>query len=348
MNKHNYRVGRLPQGPRNSIADVAGVQVGHYTLAQGAQQTGVTVVLPHQRDPFLYKIPAGVCVINGFGKSVGLVQIQELGQLETPIVLTNTFSVSDMVKAQLRHACQQHPEIGRELPTINPVVLECNDGYLNDIQSFALTADDYLRAVNNATVDFALGAVGAGRGMSSFGVKGGLGSASRCVELSSGQAYTVGVLVLANFGRPEQLIFRGHPIGEALVAALLHRGYEVASHEPEKGSIIMLVATDAPLGSRQLQRVSRRCAAGLARTGSVYGHGSGDIAMAFTTAYTNQQRPVILPDTVLDPIFSAVAEATEHAILRALTSAVAVTGREGNERIAITSLNLDWQKILYE
>ena len=330
------RIGRLPSGARDAITDVAGVTVGHATLDEGDVQTGVTVVRPHAGDPYLQRVPAGFAVLNGFGKSVGLVQVEELGVLETPIALTNTFAVPAMAAAQIRHCVAANPECGRTLPTVNPLVFECNDGYLNDIQRMAVTEADYLRAWSGVGGVFAQGAVGAGRGMSSFGLKGGVGSASRCVAIGT-TPFTVGALVLSNYGRPEQLTVAGEAWGPRLAAQL---GALDAS--PEKGSIIVLLATDAPLDARQLRRLALRAGAGLARTGSVFGHGSGDIALAFSTAYTLPQHAdapmptvALLHDARLDPLFQAAADSTEQAILHALWRAEAVTGRDGHVRRAL-------------
>lgn len=337
-------IGHLLQGERNTITDVAGVTVGHQTLSDGAVQTGVTVIRPHAGDPFRDKVPAAAVVLNGFGKSVGLVQVAELGVLETPIALTNTFSVGTVATAQIRQCAAANPETGRALPTVNPLVFECNDGFLNDIQRMAVTEADYLRAFDAAAVDFAQGSVGAGRGMSSFQLKGGIGSASRRVSSRDGGLHTVGALVLANYGRQPQMLLAGHAVGERLAALQASRNAAV-SGEPEKGSIIIVVATDAPLDARQLRRLALRAGAGLARTGSVFGHGSGDIVLAFSTAYTvpdRVERPMpavaMLHDGLLDGLFQAAADSTEQAILHALWRATPVTGRDGNHRAALGEL----------
>jgi D-aminopeptidase len=334
-------IGTLIQGPRNAITDVEGVTVGHQTLDDGAVQTGVTVIRPHAGDPFRDKVPAAAVVLNGFGKSVGLVQLAELGVLETPIALTNTFSVGTVGTAQIRHCVAANPESGRSLPTVNPLVFECNDGFLNDIQRLAVTEADYLRAHEAAASDFAQGSVGAGRGMSSFQLKGGIGSASRRVSSPCGEVHTVGTLVLANYGRQPQLVLAGHAVGERLAA----QQCTPECKEPEKGSIIIVVATDAPLDARQLRRLALRAGAGLARTGSVFGHGSGDIVLAFSTAYTVPDRvdrpmPTIamVHDGLLDGLFQAAADSTEQAILHALWRATAVTGRDGNHRAALSEV----------
>ena len=376
-------IGVLPSGPRGTIADVGGVTVGHCTLDEGAVQTGVTVICPHGGDPFLAKVPAAASVINGFGKSIGLVQVEELGVLETPIALTNTFGVAAVAQAQIRAAIQAHPQIGREWSTVNPLVFECNDGYLNDIQALAVSERHYADACEAASVDVASGSVGAGRGMSCFDMKGGIGNASRVVDVA-GRSYTVGALVLANFGRLPMLTIDGAPLGRVLAeraaeavstgaAALAHPANPVASanptvsanptastnpavqataSKPEQGSIIMIVATDAPLDARQLKRLSLRAAAGLARTGSVYGHGSGDIALAFSTAYTVPHQsdfvalPPVLADARLDPLFRACADSVEQAIVDALWSATSVTGRDGHRRLSLQDTVPDLAQLL--
>ncbi|GAC1519951.1 MAG: P1 family peptidase [Collimonas sp.] len=326
-------IGRLPAGPLNAISDVTGVTVGHATLAQGALQTGVTVIRPHQGDPFRDKVPAAATVFNGFGKSIGLVQVQELGLLETPIALTNTLSVGSVATAQIIAAIQANPEIGRGDPTVNPLVFECNDGYLNDIQAMAISAAHYQQALAAAAPAFAQGAVGAGRGMSCFDLKGGIGSASRYATIGDMQ-YCVGALVLANFGKLAALTLAGRHIGAELL-----RLQQADTDVPEMGSIIMIIATDAPLDARQLGRLATRCGIGLGRTGSIYGHGSGDLALAFSTAQTVSYRPDTairqsssLHDTLLDPLFEAVVDSTEQAIVNALFAAETVTGRDGHRR----------------
>jgi D-aminopeptidase len=328
-------IGALAAGPRDAITDVAGVAVGHCTLAQGDQQTGVTVLRPHGGDPYRDKVPAAAVVLNGFGKSIGLVQLDELGVLETPIALTNTYSVAAMAQAQIRQCIAANPPAGRELPTVNPLVFECNDGFLNDIQRMAVGEGDYLQAHDACSGEFEQGAVGAGRGMSCFGLKGGIGSSSRVTA-----AGTVGALVLANFGKLPQLTIAGDPVGRRLAAQLAQR-----EAGPEQGSIILLLATDAPLDPRQLRRLALRAGAGLARTGSVFGHGSGDIALAFSTAYTVPHLPertmpavAMLHEQRLDDLFQAAADACEQAILHALWRAVPVTGRDGHRREALSDV----------
>jgi D-aminopeptidase len=349
-------IGTLPAGPLGTLADVAGVSVGHCTLAEGALQTGVTVIRPHRGDPFVDKVPAAASVINGFGKSVGLVQLDELGTLETPIALTNTFGVGALAQAQIRAAVRANPRIGREWSTVNPLVFECNDGYLNDIQALAVTERHFNEAFDAAGSDIASGAVGAGRGMSCFDLKGGIGTASRMVN-AAGHDYTVGALVLANFGRLPMLTIDGTPLGRMLAeraaeAAVANAAASATADKPEQGSIIMIVATNAPLDTRQLKRLSLRAAAGLARTGSVYGHGSGDIALAFSTAYTVAHGadfvalPPLIADHCMDPLFRACADSVEQAILDALWSAESVTGRDGQRRLSLRDSVPDLAELL--
>ncbi|QRX82027.1 P1 family peptidase [Glaciimonas sp. PAMC28666] len=342
-------IGSLPAGPSNSISDVAGVTVGHATLMQGSIQTGVTVIRPHGGDPFRDKVPAATVVLNGFGKSMGLVQVQELGVLETPIALTNTMSVGTVATAQILSAMKANPEIGRSDPTLNPLVFECNDGYLNDIQAMAVTAAHYQQALDDAAPQFAQGAVGAGRGMSCFDLKGGIGSASRYAKISGvdGQQYCVGALVLANFGKLTDLTLAGIRIGDQLHRQDATQTGSPENERPEMGSIIMIIATDAPLDARQLGRLAKRCGIGLGRTGSHYGHGSGDIALAFSTAQTISYRPdgatqqfFMLHDSLLDPLFKAVVESTEQAIVNALFAAETVIGRDGHRRSALRDVTL--------
>ncbi|MFJ1251264.1 P1 family peptidase [Cupriavidus sp. CuC1] len=341
MSEAMPHIGALAAGARNSITDVPGVAVGHCTLAEGACQTGVTVVLPHAGNLFTDKVPAAATVLNGFGKSVGLVQVEELGVLETPIALSNTFAVGALAQAQIRQAIAANPEIGRAWPTVNPLVFECNDGYLNDIQAMAVQQAHYADACAAAGTAFAQGAVGAGRGMSSFGLKGGIGSASRQVG-----EYHVGVLVQSNFGTLPTFTAAGTRVGGLLAERLqAHAQAPQLESGPEKGSIIMIVATDAPLDARQLRRLSLRAGAGLARTGSVFGHGSGDIALAFSTAYTVPQLAdapmpalAMLHETRLDALFHAAADSVEQAILHALWQAETVHGRDGHQRVALREL----------
>jgi len=317
---------RSPCGPTNRISDVAGVRVGHDTLNEGEKQTGVTAVIPPGDNLFLTPLPCGVEVLNGFAKPIGLVQIEELGVLQTPILLSNTLAVGTLFTALVRDAIRRNPELGRTLPTVNPLVLECNDGWLNDIQALAINEAMAQAALLTASADFARGSVGAGRGMSCFSLKGGIGTASRLIPSLNA---TLGVLVLANFGALEALTLDGVRAGE-MIAPLL------AGETPQRdaGSVIIIMATDAPLDARQLKRIAKRAGAGLGRLGSYWGHGSGDIAVAFST----QPLPQPPPDDSLEPLLAAAADATEQAVLDALLSAEAVTGFRGHHRPSLTQI----------
>jgi D-aminopeptidase len=309
----------------------------------GPARTGVTVVLPHSGNLFLEKVPAAFYVINGFGKSIGGDQITELGTIETPIALTSTLATGRVADALISHAIRENPGIGISTSTVNPVVGECNDGWLNDIQGRHIQEHDVLAAIDGATAGpIAEGAVGAGTGMRSYGFKAGIGTASRRTPPALG-GWTVGVLVLANFGAGGQLVIDGVRVGRELERRSIP--------EPEKGSIITVVATDAPLLDRGLGRMARRVALGLARTGSTGGHGSGEVAIAFSTApglrvphepvSSLLQREILADDDrgnhpgQIDALFQAVVEATEEAVLNSLFRAKTVIGRDGNTSYAL-------------
>lgn len=317
---------RFPCGPRNLLSDVPGVRVGHSTLADGERQTGVTAILPSSDNLFAHPLPCGAAVLNGFAKPAGLTQIDELGQLQTPILLSNTFAIGTLFTQLVRESIEQNPQLGRELPTVNPLVLECNDGWLNDIQALSVTGDMAREALLSAESDFRRGSIGAGRGMSCFALKGGIGSASRMIPSLNA---TLGVLVLANFGTLDSLTLQGIQMGELIAP-------QIPELIPQKdaGSVIIIMATDAPVDARQLKRIARRAGAGLGRVGSYWGHGSGDIAVAFST----QPEPVPTEDALLEPLLAAAADATEHAVLDALLSAESVTGFRGHHRVALTEV----------
>lgn len=334
-------IGDLPPGSTNSLTDVPGTAVGHVTLSQGEVQTGVTAIRFHPGHPFREKLPAAAHVLNGFGKSIGLVQVEELGTLETPVVLTNTLSVGTAATALVRHMLETTPEIGATTGTVNPVVMECNDGsWLNDIRGLHVGEHDVRAALDAAAAQFAQGNVvsqgnvGAGTGMSCYGLAGGIGSASRVVRISKSD-YTLGVLTLCNMGRLADLRIDGRPVGAAIAERIREE-----KDQAEKGSIIVLIATDAPLDARQLRRVATRAGAGIARTGSHLGSGSGDIALAVSTAEAIPHTPPkgkvltrqVLHEDAIDPLFRAAIEATEEAILNALLAAEPRTGRDGRTR----------------
>lgn len=339
-------LGTLPPGPANSLTDVRGVRVGHLTLHHddGARpaRTGVTVVVPAADSVFRHKPAAGLEVVNGFGKAAGLSQIDELGVLETPLALTNTLGVGAAFEGLARHALQGHPEIGVSTGTVNPVVFECNDGWLNDIRGLLVRPGHVLDALASASDGpVAEGAVGAGTGMVSFGWKAGIGSSSRIVDVGDGGRFTVGVLVLANFGRAEDLTVLGAPVGRHLTP---ERAAEQAEFARGAGSCVVLVATDAPADARQLRRIAKRASVGLARTGGIIQHGSGEYALAWSTTHRTPHVPsgpvrtcsALAEDgPLMDLMFRAAAEATEEAVLGSLFAAHAVTGIRGHHAPAL-------------
>ncbi len=319
-----FLVGKMTPGPRNQISDVPGVTVGHCTLDDGDVKTGVTVVMPSADNPFVYKLTASAHVLNGFGKTLGLVQVEELGVIETPIALTNTLSVGDIHAAMVEYMLDR---TDGGFASINPVICECNDAYLNDIRHRAVRKEHLFRAIADARADFQEGDVGAGKGMSCHGLKGGIGSASRIVPLKEGD-FTLGVLTLTNHGRLEDFRIDGVPIADC-----------APTGEIERGSCIVIVATDLPLTDRQLYRAIRRAGVGLIRLGSFIGHGSGEVMIGFTTAnrIPHDAEADILPlralrEDRMDVVFRAVAEATEEAILNAMAAAGDVTGYRGHTR----------------
>jgi D-aminopeptidase len=342
-------VGHLATGPQNAITDVAGVRVGHTTLVSGKGplrpgrgpiRTGVTVVLPHGDDLFRHKVRAAVHTINGFGKVRGFEEVRELGVVETPIALTNTLNVGLVADALVRYAVCHNPDIGIRTSTANVLVGETHDGYLNDLQGRHVRAEHVWAAIESAASGpVAEGALGAGTGTTCFGWKGGIGTASRVVPEEAG-GFTVGALVQSNFGRPADLLVCGVPVGRSV------RPPEPGDPPPlvDGGSVMIVLATDAPLTSRQLRRLCVRVAAGLARTGSHYGHGSGDFVIAFSTTHRVEHRPASLTTTqtlvayegrAMYWLFPAVVESVEEAVLNSLFCAKTVTGRDGHIRHAL-------------
>ncbi|WP_043931402.1 DmpA family aminopeptidase [Bacillus sp. EB01] len=332
-------IGTMEPGRHNAITDVAGVRVGHVTLSDKDMQTGVTAILPHPGNMFKEKLIASSHVINGFGKTIGTIQIAELGTLETPIILTNTLSVGTAADSLIDYMLEGNPEIGRTTGTVNSVVAECNDMFLNDIRAKFVKREHIIQALENASAEFEEGAAGAGRGMLCYSMKGGIGSASRLIELGHG-TYTLGVLVLTNFGRMGDFQVNGKRVGRELEKAM-----ESCSDMEDKGSVIVVVATDLPVSERQLNRVLKRAVTGLARTGSIITTGSGEIIFGFSTATkiphekpeSNLTIPVIHEDD-MDFAFRAVGEATEEAVLNSLITAEQVVGRDGNTRPALKNL----------
>ncbi len=343
----------LPTGKSNSITDVSGVAVGHYTLIEGAGEwnpgygpfrTGVTVILPHQGNLYAERVPTAVHTINGFGKPMGFEQVRELGCLETPIALTSTLNVPRVADALMTLAIEENPHIGvgftetgrQGYASVNPLVGETSDSFLNDMQARPIGEAEVRAAIADASTNLIQeGTVGAGTGTSCYGWKGGIGTASRVLPAKQG-GFMIGVLVQSNFGRPHELTIAGVPIGQHL---------QPPSHQtrPEDGSIMIIIATDAPMDSRQLERLCKRATFGLARTGSTCHGGSGDFVIAFSTAYTIperpsqlvESRPILYEQPIMSALATAVIESTEEAIYNSLLMATTVIGRDGNTRHAL-------------
>lgn len=327
-------IGTMPPGPRNAITDVDGVGVGHATLAEGTRlHTGVTAIVPHAGNLYRQRVPAAIVVGNGYGKLAGITQVQELGELETPILLTGTLSTWKVADATVDWLLRQ-PGMDN-VRSINPVVGETNDGYLSDIRARPLTPALVEQALTHLSHgDVEEGTVGAGAGTVAFGWKGGIGTSSRRLAQGEG-GYTVGVLVQSNFGG--ELTIAGVPVWRVLPDPAAHaRSLKAPPPSSGDGSIMIVVATDAPLDAAQLQRLARRALVGLARTGSVMSNGSGDYVIAFSTARDNRRDPdaAVQParsvaGDATTPLFQATAEATEEAIVNSLFRAQTVHGHRG-------------------
>lgn len=337
-----FQVGILPAGELNLITDVPGVLVGHSTVitgegklipGDGPVRTGVTIIKPHHGNVYREKVRASSYVFNGFGKTIGLVQVQELGNIESVIALTNTLNVPKVADALIDFHIEKNPDIGIDTTTINVVVGECHDGKLNDIQGRHVSKEHVYEAIETAGRIFKEGSVGAGTGMSALGYKAGIGSSSR--KIADGETvYHLGALILSNFGMKGDLTILGKSIDEP-----------EEKEERVKGSIMIILATDAPLNSRQLQRLTKRAPLGLSRTGSFGSHGSGDVVIAFSTSnkidHDNKQ-PVIEMKVVNERtklfrnLLRAVVETTEEAILNSILMAETVVGRDNNKSEAIS------------
>ncbi len=338
-------VGILPPGRNNAITDVAGVRVGHATVIRGDDvRTGVTAILPHSGNLFQEKVPAAIFVGNGFGKLMGSTQVDELGEIETPILLTNTLNVPRVADALIEWMLQLPGN--EDVRSINPIVAETNDGYLNDIRGRHVGRDEVFAAIRSAKEGpVEEGSVGAGTGTAAFGWKGGIGASSRVIPQSLG-GYTVGVLVQSNYGGV--LTINGAPVGRELGKYYLKEQIEgrrvgrigaASVSDPAvdaaDGSIIIVAATDAPLDARNLKRLAARAMLGLARTGSPSTNGSGDYAIAFSVANriragAASRNTQTLGNDAMSPLFQAVVEATEEAIYNSLFKATTVTGRDGH------------------
>ncbi len=332
--------GILKPGPLNTITDVPDVTVGHCTLATGTDiRTGVTAVLPHSENIFQDKVPAGLAVGNGFGKLAGSTQVIELGEIETPILLTNTLAVSRAAEALVEWTLRQPGNT--QVYSVNPFVGETNDGWLNDIRQRTVTVDHCLQALEAAQPGPVIqGCVGAGTGVVAFGWKAGIGTASRCLPAELG-GWTLGVLVQSNFGGVLQVL--GRPVGVELGQYYLKD--QLASAARLAGElIIIIVATDAPLSERNLTRLARRALGGLARTGASLTNNSGDYALAFSTHPERRRTPTRrrmlsaypeLPNDLVSPLFQAVIETTEEAIYNSLFFAETTTGFQGHTAYAL-------------
>lgn len=328
-------IGDMAPGPFNAITDVRGVRVGHTTIikgeGKGAARTGVTVILPHEGNIYEERLFASLFGLNGWGEMTGVAAIEETGLLATPIFLTGTYNVGIVQSAAAAYLRKANPAMGLSGETVHPVVAECFDDFLSDTPSRPISAKDVLAAVGNAAGGpVAEGVVGGGTGMTSFGFKGGIGTSSRTTKNGA----TVGVLVMTNTGGREQLRIDGAPVGRQI------RGFEEAQRRTK--SIILVAATDAPLLSYQLKKIAKRVALGLAKVGAMSGTGSGDIILAFSTANRIPRVPAApvqslraVNDFVITPLYQATIEATQEAILNALTSAETVVGKDGNTSYGI-------------
>lgn len=328
------KVGILPSGPLDAITDVAGVEVGSMTIIRGDNiRTGVTAVLPHSGNLYREKVPAGIFVGNGFGKLTGSTQVDEMGDIETPILLTSTTSVPRVADALVSYMLSLPGN--EDVLSINPVVGETNDGYLNDIRGRHISPDDVFAAIKNAkSGPVEEGDVGAGTGTVAFGWKGGIGTASRRLPTNLG-GYTIGVLVQTNFGGV--LTIAGTPVGETLGQYYLRQELKQAGSGKDKadGSCMIVVATDAPMDARNLRRLAARAWLGVARTGSSGSNGSGDYAIAFSTAPQVRVRgndkaltrnTEIMANDAMSPLFQAVIEATEEAVYNSMFKATTMIG----------------------
>ncbi len=359
-------IGRMRPGRRNAITDVPGVKVGQVTVKDETHRTGVTVIVPGADNAFTNKYTAAGYVHNGFGKSAGLVQIGELGTLETPVALTNTLNVGLVWDGLVQYTVDRCRAEGVKVTSVNPVVGECNDSCLSDITVRAVTQADVLAAIAGADEEFEEGDVGAGAGTVCYGLKGGIGSASRILKIG-GKEYTVGVLVQSNFGSTVDLTIGGVPVGERILK-LRKTKNDMAVSRQDQGSIMTVLATDLPVSSRQLYRIIRRTGVGIARTGAYSGHGSGEVMIGFTTANrvpkdaglgsvaggngdagspaaaggsgcmggpaTAYDSGLLLTQTVIhedliNKVFQAAAEAANEAILNSMVCAERAVGLDG-------------------
>lgn len=336
------KIGTMDTGPLNSITDVEGVNLGHETIIEGEGtlvrgkgpvRTGVTVIFPHPGDTYMERVPAAIEWLNGFGECLGYGFIQEYGFLIGPIVLTNSFNVYKVADALQDWSIEQHPEVGFETDGLLCIVTECSDYYLNDIQGRHVQREHVFSAIRKSAGGKPKeGSIGAGTGMVAFDWKGGIGTSSRIVP-SEGMEFTVGVLTLTNFGIHEQLIINGVPLGRELIPK-----HAPSIQRKKEGSCIIVIATDAPLSSQQLQRLNKRSFLGMARTGGIARNGSGDLAISFSTSNRihRDPKPTVVPrtvvhelsDDVFNSLFQATVDATEEAILNSMFLSDTMVGRD--------------------
>lgn len=324
------KIGKLPKGSFNKISDVEGVKVGHSTVDTEENKTGVTILLPHGKNPFTNKVRAASHIINGFGKSTGLVQLNELGTIETPIALTNTLNIGLVHDALVDYMIDECEIDNIDLKSVNPIVCECNDSGLNNIRKRVVIKENVFEAIKNAKKNFQEGDVGGGKGMTCHDLKGGIGSSSRILKIGEDE-YTLGALVQSNHGLIDDLTVNGKNMGKEISKKIKK------TKEKDEGSIITIIATDIPLSSRQLKRICKRALVGLSRLGSYIGHGSGEVVIAFTTANIINEsvkedfiEMKVLYEEKIDIVFRAVAETVEESILKALLNADSVEGYKGN------------------
>lgn len=331
------RFGSGITGPRNSIADVPGVRVGHCTISRGSGaleegkgpvRTGVTAIVPHGGNLYRMPVKGAYFDLNGCGGLMGALQIREFGLIDTPIMLTNTMSMGAVSDATVRYVLSHNPEAGLSEDAVIPIVSECDDGYLNDARGLHVGETHVREALDRATQEVREGSVGAGTGMSCYDFKGGIGTSSRLVEAPGG-TYAVGVLVLSNHGSREELMIEGVPVGAMLKAPNPKR--------PEQGSIVIVVGTDAPVDARQLGRIAKRSWLGLGLTGSCSHNGSGDISLSFSVANVHDRtdRGALVTDTLMsdrdmDGLFRATVDASQEAVVNSLFKSDTTEGRDGH------------------
>ncbi|MFX0150541.1 MAG: P1 family peptidase [Candidatus Hodarchaeota archaeon] len=364
LRKLGWKCGKYKSGKDNAITDVPGVSVGHSTIitgegelipGKGPVRTGVTVIFPHDKNCFMEKTSAGVFVANGFGKATGIPQILETGVIETPIAITNTLNVGLVFDALVNHAISENPEIGIKTGSVSPIVTECFDGYLNDIQGRHVKEFHVLNAIKEAKkgISFGQGNIGAGTGMQVFKLKSGVGMASRQVpkvKKDSEKTYHVGALVVPNFGQFNDFLFYGMEMSSILdEKKYLPKHQDRTEVKLEGGSIIVVLATDLPLSSRQLNRISHRGALGITHTGSTLNHGSGDFIITFSSQnkVSHKNKNSFLEKTILNDnspvmtdVFKIAVEVVQEAIYNAILSAETMVGRDNNVRIALDHSDL--------